>query len=211
MATGGHSGNFQTDTQDLFGLDDITREWGDNGTDPQLRIYGATGGSSPLQRPKGAPEVDTDDIPLHDFQLDSHKDPLIFNQSAKSTGHSNTVKSSYSVQSLNSVSTSMTNISVVSYNQYDSWVHHPKVRENWRLVLGSGILMVVGIGLILAGIGIAASPASGYHCIVIIVIGILCLVPGGYHFIYIYCAGHWTARFPVQQLAGTSVTQGIQS
>ena len=27
-----------------------------------------------------------------------------------------------------------------------SWVNHPKVRENWKLVLGAGTLMVLGIG-----------------------------------------------------------------
>lgn len=188
MASGGTGGQLQIDARDLFGVEELCRDWGDPGPETQLRVYGATGGSTPMQRPKGAPEIETDDIPLHEFQLENHKDPLIFTETTKSAGHTNAVKSSYSVHSMNSYSSSMTNVSVISFNQYDSWVHHPKVRENWRLVLGSGILMFLGIALILAGIGIAVSPASGYHCIVIIAIGILCLIPGGYHFVYIYCA-----------------------
>ncbi|PVD29225.1 hypothetical protein C0Q70_11822 [Pomacea canaliculata] len=123
-----------------------------------------------------------------DPEFDNHKDPLIVISSERSMGNSRYMRASTSLQSLNSLSSSVTNISVLSYNQYDSWVHHPKVRENWRLVLASGILMVLGLVLVFTGIGIAASPATGYHCIVIIVIGLLCLIPGGYHFIYIYCA-----------------------
>ncbi|XP_076445522.1 transmembrane protein 134-like [Babylonia areolata] len=187
MAYGGHSPQFQTQNHDLFSASDLFQDLEESGADASLRVYGATGGSMPIQRPKLAHEGETDGIPMHDFQAEGHKDPLILTQSQRAAAYITTARPSQSLQSLNSVS-DMTEVSVLSYNQYDSWVHHPKVRENWRLVVGAGILMVLGIVLIIAGIGIAVSPATGYHCIVIIIIGALCLIPGGYHFIYIYCA-----------------------
>ncbi|KAK7107993.1 transmembrane protein 134-like [Littorina saxatilis] len=187
MAYGGQMPQLQAQSHDLFAANDMFHDFDDESAENTLRAYGATAGSTPIQRPKlGLSSGDTDEIPMYDFQLEAHKDPLIL--SPRSSPYVSTVKPSLSMQSFHSVASDMTNLSVLSYNQYDSWVHHPKVRENWRLVLGSGILMVLGIVLIIVGIGIALSPVSGYHCIVIIVIGTLCLIPGGYHFIYIYCA-----------------------
>ncbi|KAL8586621.1 hypothetical protein ACOMHN_040129 [Nucella lapillus] len=186
MAYGGPSPQFQTQNHDLFSDTDLFQDLEEAGCDVNLRVYGATGGSTPIQRPKLALEADSDGIPLHDFQADG-KDPLIMTQTSRASPYISTGRTPHSVESFNSVS-DMTEVSVLSYNQYDSWVNHPKVRENCKLVIGAGTLMILGIILIITGIGIAVSPVSGYHCIVIIVIGALCLIPGGYHFIYIYCA-----------------------
>ena len=67
MAYGGQAPLFQTQSQDLFSATDLFCEAEDQGADSPLRAYGSTGGSAPMQRPKLEP--DSDEIPLHDFQV----------------------------------------------------------------------------------------------------------------------------------------------
>lgn len=65
---------------------------------------------------------------------------------------------------------------------------HPKVRENWRMVLAASTLLVVGIGLLATGALALAEPESGLQGAVFFLAGFICFVPGAYHVVYIYLA-----------------------
>ena len=68
MAFGGQAPALQS--QDLFTTTDPFHDLEEQGAESSLRVYGATGGSAPIQRPKLVlSEQDTDDIPMHDFQV----------------------------------------------------------------------------------------------------------------------------------------------
>jgi len=43
------------------------------------------------------------------------------------------------------------------------WIQHPKIRENWKVVLGAVMLTLIGSVLFFVGIGIVASPGRGRH------------------------------------------------
>ncbi|XP_078335165.1 transmembrane protein 134-like isoform X2 [Crassostrea virginica] len=68
------------------------------------------------------------------------------------------------------------------------WWRHPKIKENYKTVCGAISLTVVGAALFLVGIGIVASPERGLHCLVFFIGGVLCLIPGVYHVVYIILA-----------------------
>lgn len=42
--------------------------------------------------------------------------------------------------------------------------------------------------MFLVGVGIVVSPSRGMHCLVFFIGGLLCLIPGAYHLVYIYLA-----------------------
>lgn len=65
---------------------------------------------------------------------------------------------------------------------------HPKVRENWRMVLAASTLLVVGVGLLATGALALAEPESGLQGAVFFLAGFICFVPGAYHVVYIYLA-----------------------
>lgn len=69
-----------------------------------------------------------------------------------------------------------------------SCFQHPKVRENWRMVLAAATLLVVGIGLLATGTLALAEPESGLQGVVFFLAGFICFVPGAYHVVYIYLA-----------------------
>lgn len=60
-----------------------------------------------------------------------------------------------------------------SYNACCSWTQHPLIQKNRRVVLASFLLLLLGLGVSSA---------------IFFVPGILLLVPGVYHVIFIYCA-----------------------
>lgn len=65
---------------------------------------------------------------------------------------------------------------------------HPKVRENWRMVLAATTLLFIGIGLLATGTLALADPNSGLQGAVFLLAGLICFVPGAYHVVYIYLA-----------------------
>lgn len=69
-----------------------------------------------------------------------------------------------------------------------SCFRHPKVRENWRMVLAASTLLVVGVGLLATGAMALAEPDSGLQGAVFFLAGFICFVPGAYHVVYIYLA-----------------------
>ncbi|XP_052242349.1 transmembrane protein 134-like isoform X2 [Dreissena polymorpha] len=83
-----------------------------------------------------------------------------------------------------------------------SWMQHPKIQENWKVVLGAVMLTLIGSVLFFVGVGIVASPGRGMHCLVFFIGGLLCLIPGAYHLIYIClalrgCEGYSLYDLPV--------------
>ncbi|XP_045153083.1 transmembrane protein 134 [Echinops telfairi] len=79
-----------------------------------------------------------------------------------------------------------------SYNACCSWIQHPLIQKNRRVVLASFLLLLLGLVLILVGVGLEVSPSAGVSSAIFFVPGVLLLVPGVYHVIFIYCAvkGH---------------------
>lgn len=65
---------------------------------------------------------------------------------------------------------------------------HPKVRENWRMVLAAVTLLIIGVGLLATGSISMAKPNSGLQGSVFLLAGFICFVPGAYHVVYIYLA-----------------------
>ncbi|CAL1527904.1 unnamed protein product [Lymnaea stagnalis] len=158
--------------------------------DDYYRAYGSTGAnSSPNTKIRDSEEID---IQLHDFKGAHLKEPLIAEHMSPTvvSVDKKTATRPTSLHSLLSAHSSehQSGYSDTSFNQHESWIKHPKVRENWKTVGASAFLTLLGLVLILTGIGLALTPAIGYHCLIFGVIGLLCVIPGGYHFVYIYCA-----------------------
>ncbi|XP_052798944.1 transmembrane protein 134-like [Mya arenaria] len=95
-----------------------------------------------------------------------------------------------------------THVTTRSFAENAGWIQHPKIRENWKVVLGAVMLTVIGSILFFVGIGIVVSPGRGFHCLVFFIGGLLCLIPGAYHLVYIYlavtgCEGYSLYDLPV--------------
>lgn len=73
--------------------------------------------------------------------------------------------------------------------QSQYWWQHPKVRQNWKVVVASMVLVLLGSGLILTGIVAYSHPSlAGIQGFVFFLAGFICLLPGAYHIIYAYLA-----------------------
>ncbi|KAJ7387441.1 hypothetical protein OS493_004439 [Desmophyllum pertusum] len=68
------------------------------------------------------------------------------------------------------------------------WLRHPRIRENWKTVTAAFLLFVAGIAFLLAGIILAATEQDGMKSVIFFVCAAICILPGGYHIIYIYRA-----------------------
>lgn len=62
-----------------------------------------------------------------------------------------------------------------------SCFQHPKVRENWRMVLAATTLLFIGIGLLATGTIALAEPQAGLQGAVFLLAGFICFIPGAYH------------------------------
>ncbi|KAH8039906.1 hypothetical protein HPB51_009162 [Rhipicephalus microplus] len=81
------------------------------------------------------------------------------------------------------------------YDARDGWWTHPKVRENWKVMLAAFGLLLTGLGLIATGIVVQILPRVGVQGLVFFIAGAICFIPGGkfvfaetYHVVYVYCA-----------------------
>ncbi|XP_076256362.1 transmembrane protein 230 [Rhynchophorus ferrugineus] len=73
-------------------------------------------------------------------------------------------------------------------NLHRSCFKHPKVRENWRMVLAATTLLIIGTGLLVTGTLTLSEPNSGLQASVFLLAGFICFIPGAYHVVYIYLA-----------------------
>lgn len=73
--------------------------------------------------------------------------------------------------------------------QQKFWWKHPKIRENWKMVLAAFLLVLIGSGLFVTGIVAYIEPSlAGIQGFVFFIAGIICVLPGAYHLGYIYLA-----------------------
>ncbi|KAL3858108.1 hypothetical protein ACJMK2_012719 [Sinanodonta woodiana] len=93
-----------------------------------------------------------------------------------------------SSRSLNGIKSGDTYVSNKSLPISTSWLKHAKIRENWRVVCGAFALTIIGSALFLTGVGIVISPQRGMHSLVFFIGGLLLLIPGAYHLVYIFLA-----------------------
>ncbi|XP_029430996.1 transmembrane protein 134 isoform X2 [Rhinatrema bivittatum] len=82
----------------------------------------------------------------------------------------------------------ISNTTQLSYRECFSWTQHPLIQKNWKVVLASFILLLLGIILVLVGVGLLVNPSQGISSAIFFVPGFLLLIPGVYHVIFIYCA-----------------------
>ncbi|BFZ04403.1 hypothetical protein BsWGS_07443 [Bradybaena similaris] len=154
-----------------------------------IHPYGATNTNTNISAAKLRNHDDVD-IQLHDFKGVNFQEPLINQDNVHIISDRKSAVRPTSLHSLLSSPSSDQHKAFLepSIIQHESWIRHPKVREHWRIVLASAFLSLLGIALILTGIGVAVTPSRGYHCLIFGILGLLCIIPGGYHFVYIYCA-----------------------
>lgn len=83
---------------------------------------------------------------------------------------------------------SISNSTQLSTHECFSWTRHPLVRKNKKVVLSSFLLLLLGLVLVLVGVGLQVSPSPAVSSAIFFVPGLLLLIPGVYHVIFIYCA-----------------------
>eukprot|EP00088_Acartia_fossae_P070597 TRINITY_DN9507_c0_g1_i2.p1 TRINITY_DN9507_c0_g1~~TRINITY_DN9507_c0_g1_i2.p1 ORF type:complete len:194 (-),score=38.42 TRINITY_DN9507_c0_g1_i2:127-708(-) len=73
--------------------------------------------------------------------------------------------------------------------QEEYWFNHPKVKQNQKMVIAAIVLVILGACLIITSIVIYSIPSlESVQGFIFLIAGIICLLPGGYHLIYIYLA-----------------------
>ncbi|XP_060597826.1 transmembrane protein 134-like [Ruditapes philippinarum] len=142
--------------------------------DEKIRVYGSTRLTSP-SKPKSRDDDQSKDAEYGDNRKDGTKATSLLLPSP-------------SVSRKSSSRSADTHVSTRSFADSSSWLQHPKIRENWKVVIGAFLLTLIGSVLFLVGVGIVVSPGRGMHCLVFFIGGLLCLIPGAYHLVYIYLA-----------------------
>lgn len=74
------------------------------------------------------------------------------------------------------------------FDVYACWWSHPKVRQNWKIVVSAFVLLIIGVGLVATGLVVEIMPIAGFKGIVFFMAGAICFIPGAYHVVYVYCA-----------------------
>ncbi|OXA44075.1 transmembrane protein 134 [Folsomia candida] len=176
-------------SRQTFSIDDAFEE---EHTDA-IRVYGATTTTerSPLRPPSSSSGrvslpssmsvagADAVSVHIHDPPTSLSVKPIIRGLTKLKGGDDSVSKDSDSL---------ITEELESSYDPAMPWFYHPKVRENWKMVLAAFFLLVIGLGLTIGGIVIVSLPINGIQGAVFIFAGIICLTPGAYHLFYIYCA-----------------------
>ncbi|XP_040579738.1 transmembrane protein 134 [Lepeophtheirus salmonis] len=87
------------------------------------------------------------------------------------------------------------------YNSSQYWWNHPKIRDNWKIVLASFCLLIVGLGLIIVGVITYFLPElNGYQGVIFLMAGVICFTPGAYHIVYVYLAAKGKRGFEFRHL-----------
>ncbi|XP_062566540.1 transmembrane protein 134-like isoform X1 [Saccostrea cucullata] len=169
-------------SKDKFNIEDAF----ESDEDEKIRVYGSTK-QTPIKAPKSREKISStsDEIPLTECQYDGqgYSEQQLMGSSQKQ-GHPLvgapviTDPSGWSGETVIASSSA----------KEPRWWRHPKIKENYKTVCGAVSLTVVGAALFLVGVGIVASNDRGLHCLVFFIGGVLCLIPGVYHVVYIILA-----------------------
>ncbi|XP_063219413.1 transmembrane protein 134 [Bacillus rossius redtenbacheri] len=156
-----------------FTIDDAFEEENDE----TIRVYGSTTERSPL-KPRNK---DTSDSIM--VRIDNPNGSAVLVNSAsrfKSTDDSISRDSDSLIQD--------TGYYTGMFDPSQSWWRHPKIRENWKMVVAAIVLLIIGTGLLITGIIVVILPMPGIQGFVFFIAGFICFVPGAYHVVYIYWA-----------------------
>lgn len=91
--------------------------------------------------------------------------------------------------------------------RYRFWFQHPAVKNNWKVVVGSWALLIIGIALVACGLFTEFKENTDVQSFVFYIAGVICLIPGIYHVVFIYFAVHDWCKFKLTDLSafqGTS-------
>ncbi|XP_053305824.1 transmembrane protein 134 [Spea bombifrons] len=82
----------------------------------------------------------------------------------------------------------LSNSTQLSSQECFSWTRHPLVKKNKKVVISSFLLLLLGLVFVFVGVGLQVSPSPAISSAIFFVPGLLLLIPGVYHVIFIYCA-----------------------
>jgi len=189
MAHRGRRGDFNIDDAFAESLDD------------KIRIYTTTSETAPLTDTilEEPPGFETSTLSLSPgspdtvfVELVKSQPPILKNKKLLQNPTLKALKAKEEVDS-----TSQDSISLIPNNPgyYEGpshskfWWKHPKIKQNWKMMMASLILVFLGTGLIITGIVAYSHPnLAGIQGFVFFIAGFICLAPGGYHLVYVYLA-----------------------
>lgn len=157
----------------MFTIDDAFETECD---DEAVRTYGSTTESTPLKPKRNVLSENSIVVKVDDIFKDSNRglDRLKIPEDAISKDSDSLIHDVY--------------YSTDKYDTSNSWWTHPKVKENWKIVLAAFVLLIIGLGLLVTGTVIEIIPNTGIKGFVFLIAGFICFIPGAYHVVYIYCA-----------------------
>ncbi|XP_064460318.1 transmembrane protein 134-like [Ornithodoros turicata] len=141
--------------------------------DDAIRTYGSTTESTPLKPKRG---------------LSPDESIVVRVEDSKERGMLSRLKLPDDALSKDSDSLIQGEMGHSKYNTKEGWWTHPKVKENWRVMLAAFGLLLGGVGLIITGIIVQLNPKIGVQGFVFFIAGAICFIPGAYHVVYVYCA-----------------------
>jgi len=166
-----------------FTIDDAFQET----IEDKIRIYGTTSETAPLH-----PEEDIES-PDEVFITPTPERPILKNARPNHTNLQQIKQCRLPEDTTSQDSASL--IQEAGHGYYSGpaqqkfWWKHPKIRENWKMVLAAFLLVLIGSGLFVTGIVAYIEPSlAGIQGFVFFIAGIICVLPGAYHLGYIYLA-----------------------
>ncbi|XP_022189741.1 transmembrane protein 134 [Nilaparvata lugens] len=170
-----------------FSIDDAFEEENDEA----IKVYGSTTERSPLKPKIRNNIMSLDDSVLVHVDVPRHCSP---NARFKNTDDTLSVDSDTPMH--DDYYTGL-----FDSTQQTCW-EHPKIRENWKVVLGAFLLLFVGAALLTTAVIVVLLPSdeTGLQGLVFFIAGFICFIPGAYHVVYIYLAVKGTRGYDFYHL-----------
>ncbi|CAM1325771.1 TMEM134 (predicted) [Pycnogonum litorale] len=179
-----------TSNRNQFTIDDAF----ETDEDDAVRMYGSTIESVPL-KPKNRDILMTDNVYIR-VQDPKAKDSNL----TKNLQADRSIKIPDDALSKDSDSLINDGNSVQKFDPGRCWWKHPKVKENWKIVVAAFVLLFIGLGLIVAGMVVYIIPEIGIQGFAFIIAGLICFIPGVYHVVFIYFASKGKRGFDFYNL-----------